>query len=86
MELPKYHVDIFWSDEDDCWFAVAPDFKYLSAWGVTRAEALWQLESVMETVAEMSQEECKPLPEVQYVSLASHPWLEEEPFHPGRSY
>ena len=74
---PKYHIDLFWSNEDDCWIANAPDLKYCSAWGDTRAEALRQLEIAMEASLDVSRESNKPIPEAKYVSLASHPWREE---------
>ena len=74
---PKYHVDIFWSDEDDCWFANAPDLKYCSAWGDTRADALRELEIAMEAWLDVARDSGKPIPEAKYVSKASHPWLDE---------
>jgi len=74
---PKYHVDIFWSDEDHCWFANALDLKYCSAWGDTRADALRELEIAMEAWLEVARENGKPIPEANYVSKASHPWRDE---------
>jgi predicted RNase H-like HicB family nuclease len=37
---PHYHINLFWSAEDSCWIADAPDLKPCSAHGDTRAEAL----------------------------------------------
>jgi hypothetical protein len=38
---PRYHINLFWSDEDDAWIADAPDLTYCSAHGATPEEALW---------------------------------------------
>jgi predicted RNase H-like HicB family nuclease len=37
---PHYHINVFWSDEDDCWIADVPDLRYCSAHGGTPAEAV----------------------------------------------
>ena len=70
---PKYHIDIFWSDEDDCWVANVPDLKYCSAFGDTRTEALCEVEIAMQAWLEVAKESKKPIPEATYVSSASHP-------------
>ncbi len=36
----KYEIDIFWSDEDDCFVACVPDLENCAAWGDTYEEAL----------------------------------------------
>ena len=77
MGLPKYHVDIFWSDEDDCWVANVPDLEYCSAFGDTRAEALREVEVAIQLWLEVAEEHNDPIPEPRYISLASHPWLRE---------
>ena len=40
MDQPKYHIDIFWSDEDGGYIANVPDLEYCSAFGETYEEAL----------------------------------------------
>jgi predicted RNase H-like HicB family nuclease len=35
-----YHINVFWSNEDDCWIADIPDLKFCSAHGETPNEAL----------------------------------------------
>ena len=37
----RYHISLFWSDEDDYWIAVVPDLTYCSAHGPT-LEPHWQ--------------------------------------------
>ena len=38
-EYRDYHINIFWSDEDDCYIADIPDLKYCSAFGDTGKSA-----------------------------------------------
>lgn len=35
-----YHINLFYSDEDECWVADIPDLRYCSAFGDTPQEAL----------------------------------------------
>lgn len=44
---PKYHVNIFWSEEDGCWIGNAPDLPGCTAHGDTREQALAELETAM---------------------------------------
>lgn len=47
----KYACRIFWSDEDDGFIAECPHvWGCVSAWGRTRADALRELEKLMEFV------------------------------------
>ena len=43
----KYDIVVFWSDEDRCWIADAPDLKYCSAHGDSRESALAELQIAM---------------------------------------
>ena len=38
----KYTIEIFWSEEDDCFIACVPDLENCVAWGVSYEEALAQ--------------------------------------------
>ena len=40
MNEPRYHINVFWSQEDACWIADVPDLKPCSAHGDTPVEAL----------------------------------------------
>ena len=40
MNEPHYHINLFWSAEDECWIADVPDLRPCSAHGDTRAEAI----------------------------------------------
>lgn len=38
--MSDYHINVFWSDEDNCYIADIPDLEYCSAHGETPEEAL----------------------------------------------
>lgn len=60
-----YHVNIFWSEEDDCYVADIPDL-HCSAFGDTAAEALAELEIAKELWLEVAREDGMEIPEPRY--------------------
>ena len=66
MNEPHYHINLFWSAEDECWIADVPDLKPCSAHGDTRAEALANIDSAIEGWIETAIDRGFPLPEAQY--------------------
>ena len=40
MSEPRYHINLFWSDDDACWIADVPDLRYCSSHGETPDVAL----------------------------------------------
>ena len=40
MNEPHYHINLFWSDEDNLWIADVPDLRGCITHGRTRAEAI----------------------------------------------
>ena len=36
----KYAIEIFWSEEDDCFVACVPDLENCAGWGMSYEEAL----------------------------------------------
>ena len=40
MTAHRYHINVFWSEEDDCWIADVPDLRPCSAHGETPQEAV----------------------------------------------
>lgn len=62
--MSDYPINIFWSDEDGCYVADIPDFKYCSAFGDTSEEALAEVEKAKEawlaTARDRSQTPPKP--------------------------
>jgi predicted RNase H-like HicB family nuclease len=61
--MDKYPIVVFWSDEDECWIADAPDLKYCSAHGDTPEEAVRELATAMAAWIETVTERGEPLPE-----------------------
>jgi predicted RNase H-like HicB family nuclease len=59
----RYSYRIFWSEPDDCYFAVSPEFPRLSAFGDTPAEALKEFQIVLDAAVDLFQEEGWTLPE-----------------------
>ncbi len=63
QEVPKYEIDIFWSDEDDAYIAVVPELPYCSAWGETYEEALAQAEVAIRGHLRVRRETGRSIPE-----------------------
>lgn len=62
MEQPKYHIEIFWSNEDEGYIANVPDLTYCSAFGETYEEALQEVLVAMELHLEVLEEKGRPIP------------------------
>lgn len=63
----RQHINVFWSDEDQCWIADAPDLKYCSAYGRTPAAAVVELETAMAAWLEAASERgLLPIPKPRY--------------------
>lgn len=66
MTEPRYHINLFWSDEDSCWIAEVPDLKSCSAHGETPADALAEAEIAIDLWLETAKECGLPVPEARY--------------------
>src|SRR3546814_2101944 len=66
LPISHYHINLFWSDEDDCWIADVPDLKYCSAHGATAEEAAREIEIAMRLWLEVSAERGEEPPEPRY--------------------
>jgi predicted RNase H-like HicB family nuclease len=64
--MKDYHINIFYSEEDEGYIADLPDLEYCSAFGDTPAEALAQLELAKEAWLEAARAANKPIPEPRY--------------------
>jgi len=47
MTAPHYLIEVFWSEEDQGYMAIAPDLPGCSAFGETPAAALREMEDAM---------------------------------------
>ncbi|WP_446653131.1 type II toxin-antitoxin system HicB family antitoxin [Blastomonas sp.] len=66
MTEPRYHINLFWSSEDDCWIADVPDLKPCSAHGDTREEAVRNIQDAIEGWLEVARDKGFPIPEAKY--------------------
>jgi predicted RNase H-like HicB family nuclease len=64
--MKDYHINIFYSEEDEGYIADIPDLEYCSAFGETPAEALAQVEIAKAAWLEAAQAVGKPIPQPRY--------------------
>ena len=64
--MKDYHINIFYSEEDEGYIADIPDLKYCSAFGDTPIEALQELALAKQAWIEAAQAEGKPIPHPTY--------------------
>jgi len=63
---PHYHINLFWSDDDDCWIADVPDLRYCSAHGDTPSEAVAEVRQAIQLWLETARGEGVQIPEPNY--------------------
>lgn len=63
---PRYHINVFWSDEDGCWIADVPDLRYCSAHGSTPVAAMAEAQEAIALWLETAREEGISIPEPRY--------------------
>jgi predicted RNase H-like HicB family nuclease len=66
MSEPRYHINIFWSNEDACWIADVPDLKPCSAHGHTPEEALKNAGDAIQGWIEVARDRGYPIPKPRY--------------------
>ena len=64
--MKDYHINIFFSEEDEGYIADVPDLPMCSAFGKTPAEALAEVETAKQLWLEAARAEGKPIPEPTY--------------------
>ena len=64
--MKDHHINVFWSDEDDCYVADIPDLFPCSAFGDTPQEALAEVLIARELWLETARESGNPIPEARY--------------------
>lgn len=60
--MTKYAIEIFFSDEDEGYIAIAPELPGCSAFGETAEQALAEIKTAMELWLEVAQKESRPIP------------------------
>ncbi len=66
MSAPHYHINLFWSSEDDCWIADVPDLRPCSAHGETPEEAVANVSDAVEGWIAAARAKDMPIPEPRY--------------------
>jgi predicted RNase H-like HicB family nuclease len=64
--VKDYHINIFWSDADDCYVADIPDLRYCSAHGPTPQDALAEVLTAKQLWLDVARAEGKPIPRPRY--------------------
>ena len=67
--MKDYHINIFYSDEDEGYIADVPDLESCSAFGKTPDEALRELEIAKQAWIEAATAEGKSVPSPSYRPL-----------------
>jgi predicted RNase H-like HicB family nuclease len=64
--MKDYHINIFYSEEDEGYIADIPDLRFCSAFGETPEEALKEVLIAKAAWLEAAKAEGKPIPLPQY--------------------
>lgn len=64
--MKDYHINIFYSSEDEGYIADIPDLKYCSAFGETPELALQEVQIAKTAWLEAAKATGKPIPEPKY--------------------
>ncbi len=64
--MKDYHINIFYSEEDEGYIADIPDLKFCSAFGETPEEALREVQIAKTAWLEAARAEGKPIPLPRY--------------------
>lgn len=68
--MKDYHINVFFSDEDDGYIADIPDLQSCSAFGETPEEALHEVLIAKEAWLAVAKEAGKPIPPARYRPVA----------------
>ena len=61
--MTGYRIEVFWSDEDDCWIANVPDLPFCTAHGPTPHDAVAEVEVAAAAWVEAARATGRPIPE-----------------------
>lgn len=64
--MSDYHINVFYSDEDDGYIADIPDLDACSAFGASPERALAEVEKAKEVWLVAARDAGKPIPEPRY--------------------
>jgi predicted RNase H-like HicB family nuclease len=64
--MKDYHINVFYSQQDEGYIADIPDLKHCSAFGSTPQEALSEVLKAKDAWIEAARENGKPIPPPRY--------------------
>ena len=64
--MKDYHINIFFSEEDDGYIADIPDLKHCSAFGKTPEQALREVQIAKKAWLSVANKLAKPIPKPRY--------------------
>jgi predicted RNase H-like HicB family nuclease len=64
--MSKYHINLFFSDDDDCWVADVPDLRFCSALGETAEQAVREIQRAVTAWLKAAKESGKAIPKPKY--------------------
>jgi predicted RNase H-like HicB family nuclease len=67
--MKDYHINLFYSEEDEGYIADIPDLKHCSAFGSTPSEALSEVLKAKEAWIETAKKQDKKIPKPKYRPL-----------------
>lgn len=66
MDDPRYHINVFWSADDQCWLADVPDLRPCTAHGDTPTEALANVRDAIQGWLEVARDKGYQIPTPRY--------------------
>jgi predicted RNase H-like HicB family nuclease len=70
--MSDYHINVFYSDEDEGWIADIPDLQHCSAFGATPEEAVREVGIAKAAWLEAARSSGRPIPRPQYRPAIHH--------------
>jgi predicted RNase H-like HicB family nuclease len=64
--MKDYHINVFYSEKDECYVADIPDLKYCSAFGANPEQAVREVARAKAAWIKAAKKEGKPVPEPKY--------------------
>ena len=64
--MKDYHINVFFSEEDDCYVADIPDLRFCSAFGDTPEAAVREVTKAKKAWLKAAQKEKKAIPQPKY--------------------
>ena len=64
--MQDYHINVFYSREDNCYVADIPDLRFCSAFGATPEKAVHEVQIAKTAWLKVAKDRGKPIPKPKY--------------------